>query len=152
MIMILNDLLTKQSLLIKLLLDNGNKELPKELKVKIMRIRMAYSKIMKRFEEENKEFSEALITDEFRTLRSLSRNEEQNKRYIELVNKFNSEYKEYLIQKGNEEIIDRIDDTFTIEEYSEIVDVNSGNNIEINGNKILAADFLEIIYELFVKE
>lgn len=152
MIMILNDLLTKQSLLIKLLLDNGNKELPKELKVKIMRIRMAYSKIMKRFEEENKEFSEALITDEFRTLRSLSRNEEQNKRYIELVNKFNLEYKEYLIQKGNEEIIDRIDDTFTIEEYSEIVDVNSGNNIKINGNKILAADFLEIIYELFVKE
>lgn len=152
MIMILNDLLTKQSLLIKLLLDNGNKELPKELKVKIMRIRMAYSKIMKRFEEENKEFSEALITDEFRTLSSLSRNEEQNKRYIELANKFNSEYKEYLIQKGNEEIIDIIDDTFTIEEYSEIVDVNSGNNIEINGNKILAADFLEIIYELFVKE
>lgn len=152
MIMILNDLLTKQSLLIKLLLDNGNKELSKELKVKIMRIRMAYSKIMKRFEEENKEFSEALITDEFKTLCSLSRNEEQNKRYIELVNKFNSEYKEYLIQKGNEEIIDRIDDTFTIEEYSEIVDVNSGNNIEINGNKILAADFLEIIYELFVKE
>lgn len=152
MIMILNDLLTKQNLLIKLLLDNGNKELPKELKVKIMRIRMAYSKIMKRFEEENKEFSEALITDEFRTLSSLSRNEEQNKRYIELANKFNSEYKEYLIQKGNEEIIDIIDDTFTIEEYSEIVDVNSGNNIEINGNKILAADFLEIIYELFVKE
>lgn len=150
--MVLNDLLTKQNVITKLVLKDGDKELSKELKVKIMRIRMAYSKIMKRFEEENKEFSEALITDEFRTLSSLSRNEEQNKRYIELVNKFNSEYKEYLIQKGNEEVIDRIDDTFTIEEYSEIVDVNSGNNIEINRNKILAADFLEIIYELFVKE
>lgn len=150
--MVLNDLLTKQNVITKLVLKDGDKELSKELKVKIMRIRMAYTKIKKNFDEEVKEFSEALITDEFRTLSSLSRNEEQNKRYIELINKFNSEHKEYLIQKGNEEVIDRIDDTFTIEEYSEIVDVNSGNNIEINGNKILAADFLEIIYELFVKE
>ena len=65
MIMILNDLLTKQNLLIKLLLDNGNKELPKELKVKIMRIRMAYSKIMKRFEEENILFTGKLSFDKY---------------------------------------------------------------------------------------
>jgi hypothetical protein len=45
-----------------------------------------------------------------------------------------------------------IDDSFTMDEYSDIVDVNSGNDVEINGNKIKATDFLEIIYDLFVKE
>ena len=36
--MTLNDVLTKQNVISKLLLNEGNKELPKELKVKIMRI------------------------------------------------------------------------------------------------------------------
>jgi len=39
-----------------------------------------------------------------------------------------------------------------MDEYSEIVEVNAGNDVEINGNKIPAADFLEIVYDLFVKE
>jgi hypothetical protein len=37
-------------------------------------------------------------------------------------------------------------------EYYDIVDVNSGNEIEFNGNKLSSADFLEIVYELFTKE
>ena len=49
--MILNDLLTKQNVLTQIILVNGEKELPKELKVKIMRIRMAYTKIKKSFDE-----------------------------------------------------------------------------------------------------
>ena len=69
----------------------------------------------------------------------------------ELTNKVNSEYQEFLIQKGNEEVTP-IDDALTMDEYSDILDINAGNNIEINGNKISAADFLEIIYDLFVKE
>ena len=43
--MVLNDVLTKQNLITKILLANSGKELPKELKVKIMRIRMSYNKI-----------------------------------------------------------------------------------------------------------
>ena len=43
--MVLNDLLTRQNVFTKLILKDGDKELPKEVKVKIMRIRMAYNKI-----------------------------------------------------------------------------------------------------------
>ena len=46
--MVLNDLLTKQNVITKLVLKDGDKELSKELKVKIMRIRMAYTKIKKK--------------------------------------------------------------------------------------------------------
>ena len=47
--MTLNDVLTKQNVITKVILKDGDKELPKELKVKIMRIRMAYNKIKKQF-------------------------------------------------------------------------------------------------------
>lgn len=153
MIMTLNDVLTKQNVLTKLVLKERDKELPKELKVKIMRIRMAYNKIKKNFDTEVKEFSEELVTDEFKELNSKTdKTPEEESRYAELSNKINSEYQEFLIQKGEEEVTDFIEDTFTMDEYSDILDINAGNDVEINGTKIPAVDFLEVIYDLFVKE
>jgi hypothetical protein len=150
--MILNDVLTKQNVFTKIVLKDGNKELSKELKVKVMRIRMSYTKIKKAFDEDVKEFTEELVPEELKELNQKeNRSEEENARMEELTNKVNSEYQEFLIQKGNEEVKD-IEDTLTMDEYSDIVEVNAGNDVEINGNKIAAADFLEIVYDLFVKE
>lgn len=151
--MVLNDVLTKQNVFTKIILKDGDKELSKELKVKVMRIRMSYNKIKKTFDEEVKEFTEQLIPEELKELNAKEeRTDAENIRMEELTNKVNSEYQEFLIQKGNEEIKDSIEDTFNMSEYSDIVEVNAGNDIEINGNKIPAVDFLEIIYDLFVKE
>jgi predicted house-cleaning noncanonical NTP pyrophosphatase (MazG superfamily) len=151
--MILNDVLTRQNVFTKIVLKDGDKELSKSLKVKIMRIRMAYTKIKKAFDEEVKEFTEELVPQELKDLNAKTdRTEAENARIEELTNKVNMEYQEFLIQKGNEEVKDLIDDSLTMDEYSDILDVNSGNDIEINGNKIQAVDFLEIIYDLFVKE
>lgn len=150
--MILNDILTRQNVFTKIILKDGNKELPKELKVKIMRIRMAYTKIKKAFDEEVKEFTEELVSQELKDLSAKSeRTDEENARMKELTNKVNMEYQEFLIQKGNEEV-SVVDDSLTMDEYSDILDINAGNDVEINGNKIAAVDFLEIIYDLFVKE
>ena len=118
-----------------------------------MRIRMAYNKIKKQFDADTQEFANQIITDELRELsEKADRTPEEDARFNELNDKTNSEYQEYLIQKGKEEITDTIDDTFTMDEYSDILDINSGNDVEINGNKIKAVDFLEIVYDLFVKE
>ena len=133
--MTLNDVLTKQNLITKILLANDGKELPKELKVKIMRIRMSYNKIKKQFDLANK-------TD---------RTPEEEARFNELNTKANSEYQEYLIQKGTEDIKDAPEDTFTEDEYGDILDVNSDGEYEINGQKVKAADLMEAFYELFVK-
>lgn len=148
----LNEVLTKQNLITKLVLKEGDKELPKELKVKLMRIRMAYNKIKQSFDEEVKEFSKELVSEEYETLANKAdKTAEEEAKYKELTDKINLEYQEFLIQKGNEEV-SCIEDTLTMEEYSDILDVNSGNDVEINGNKVSAADLLEIIYSLFVKE
>lgn len=152
MIMILNDVLTKQNVLSQVILESDGKELPKELKVKVMRIRMAYTKAKKAFDAEVQEFAQDLMTDEFKELSNKSeKTEEENAKFEEMQNKINSEYQEFLIQKGNEEV-SNIDDNFTESEYFDIVDINSGNNVEINGNKIKATDFLEIFYDIFVND
>ena len=151
--MILNDVLTRQNVITKIVLKDGDKELSKELKVKIMRIRMAYNKIKKHFDDDTKEFSNQIVSEELRNLANKQdRTEEENSRFTELNNKANEEYTEYLIQKGLEEVTDIPDDTLTMEEYTDILDINSGNDVEINNVKIKAADFMEIVFELFVKE
>lgn len=149
--MTLNDVLTKQNVITKVILKDGDKELPKELKVKIMRIRMAYNKIKKQFDSDAQEFANQIITDELRELsEKADRTPEEDARFNELNNKTNSEYQEYLIQKGLEEVSDIPDDTLSLDEYSDILDVNSGNDVEINGNIIKAADLMEIIFDLFI--
>lgn len=150
--MTLNDLLTKQNVITKIELKDGEKELPKELKVKIMRVRIAYNKVKKAFDEDVKEFVEQIATDEYKNLASNgNRTEEEEQRYNELSVKINSDYMEFVNQKGLEEVKENIDDTLTEEEYEDILEVNSGNDVTINGNTIKAADLMEAVYELFVK-
>lgn len=149
--MTLNDVLTKQNVITKIELATDSKELPKELKVKIMRMRMAYNKVRKQFDEDLKEFSEQIVPEELKELSNKKdRTTEEDERFVELNNKANAEYNEFVIQKSNEEVKDEINDKLTEDEYFEIMEVNAANDVEINGNKIKAADFLEIIYDLFV--
>ena len=149
--MILNELLTRQNVITKIELKDNDKELSKELKVKIMRIRLAYNKVKKAFDEDVKEFVEQITTDEYKELvQKTDRNEDEEKRFNELTTKINSDYIEFINQKGLEEISETIDDKFTEDEYAEILDINSGNDVEINGNKIKAADFMEVFYEMFI--
>ena len=149
--MILNELLTRQNIISKIELKEGNKELPKELKVKIMRIRLAYNKVKKAFDEDVKEFVEQLTTDEYKELaQKQNRTEEEEKKYNELNTQINSDYIEFVNQKGLEEVKETFDDKLNEDEYAEILDVNSGNDVEINGVKIKAADLMEVFYELFV--
>lgn len=150
--MILNEILTRQNVITKILLSHGDRELSKELKVKIMRMRMAYSKIKKQFDEDTQEFSKQIVSDELRDLANKSdRTPEENKRFNELNSKANSEYQEYLIQKGKEEVKDFTDTVLTDDEYADILDINSDGEYEVNGQKIKAADLMEAVYELFVK-
>lgn len=149
--MTLNDVLTKQNLITKILLANDGKELSKELKVKIMRIRLAYNKIKKQFDEDTQEFSKQIVSDELRDLANKTkRTPEEEIKFNELNSKANSEYQEYLIQKGNEDIKETPNDSFTEDEYFDILDLNSEGEYEINGQKVRATDLMEVFYDLFV--
>ena len=149
--MTLNDVLTKQNLITKILLANDGKELSKELKVKIMRIRLAYNKIKRQFDEDTQEFSKQIVSDELRNLANKTkRTPEEETKFNELNSKANSEYQEYLIQKGNEDIKETPNDSFTEDEYFDILYLNSEGEYEINGQKVRATDLMEVFYDLFV--
>lgn len=150
--MVLNDLLTRQNVFTHLVVKSGDKELPKELKVKVMRIRIAYNKAKKAFDSELKEFTEELLTDEFRNLVSKTdRTSEEDDRLKFLSNSMDLDYQEFLIQKGQEEVTP-IEDTFTIDEYADILEVNAGIDVQIGNKTIPSMQFMDLVYELFVKE
>lgn len=147
-----NEVLTKHNFVSKLVLKNGNDELSKDLKVKIMKMRIEYSKIRKQFDDDLQEFVKDLASDRFKELQQKNdRTDEENAELNDLTNKINSEYNSYIVSRSNDEV-NCIDYTFSEDEYNEILEVNADNDVEINGTKISAPDFLEILYSLFVKD
>ena len=153
--MTLNEILTRQNVLNAILLKDGDNELGKELKVKMVRLRMAFNKYKKSLDEEVQEFTKELVPEELKTLQEKpesERTEEENTRLKELVNKVNSEYNEFMIQKGSEEVKFDTNYSFTDDDFDSIVAVNAGNEVEINGNKIKSEDLMEAFYELFVNK
>ncbi len=147
-----NEVLARQNFITKVIFKDGDASLSKDLKVKIMAMRIEYSKVRKSFDEDVQEFVKGLTTDEFNELQNKSdRTEEEDTRLKELTDQLNEDYMAYVQKRGQEEV-DVVNKSFTEDEYNEIVDVNSGNDVEINGQKLSSADFLEVIYALFVEE
>lgn len=147
-----NEVLAKQNFITKIKFKDGDAELSRELKVKIMGMRIEYSKIRRAFDADLQEFAKELVPEEFNVLNAKpDKTEEDNKKLEELTKQINEDYNSYVNTRGQEEV--QINNkSFTEDEYNEIVAVNAGNDVEINGQKLSSADFLEIFYSLFVTE
>ena len=147
--MTLNEVLIRHNFITKLLLKDGNSELTKELKVKIMGMRIALSKFRNQFDQDAQEAIQGFKPSDFDVLaQKQDRTPEEEKELKEMSDKLTEEYHAFIIAKGNELV--SFDKKFTEEEFGEIMEVNADNDVEINGNKLNAADFLEVIYGLFV--
>lgn len=150
-----NELATKQNVLNALILKDGNNELGKELKVKIMRLRIAYKKARKQVDEDINEFTQDLLSEDAKAIQQKPEKERTSEEVAILeaaVNKANVEYKEFLSQKGLEEIPFSTNDSFTDEEFDELTDINVGNTVTVNEHEIKAEELLEAFYTLFVTE
>ena len=146
--MTLNEALVRQNFLSKLVLRNGERELPKDLKVKVMGMRIELNKLRNQFEADSQEMIKGLKPDGFDELYlKEDKTEEEITRLNEWTRKLTDEHNAFIIEKGKEEV--SFNKKFTPEEFNELIDINS-NEVEINGNKLSAEDFLEIIYSLFV--
>mgnify|MGYP006373652233 FL=1 len=147
-----NEVLTRHNFVSKLLLKDGDKELSRDLKVKVMGMRIEYGKIRKQFDEDVQEFVKSLNSDKLTELQQKGdRTEAEEKELQELTDKLNGDYRAYVESRLKEEVTVS-DKTFTEADYAELVEVNAGNDVEINGTKLQATDFLEILYTLFFEE
>ena len=148
-----NDLMIRQNFLNKVLLKDGDNELSKDLKVKIMRLRIKLSKVRKEFDEDVQEAAKGFMPEGFQQLaQKQDKTEEEQKLFNEQNAKLNDEYNAYVLKRSQETVDGIIDTKFTDAEYNEILEVNAGNDVEINGQKLSAPDFLEVFYSLFVGE
>lgn len=147
-----NEVLTRHNFVSKLLLKDGDKELSRDLKVKVMGMRIEYGKIRKQFDEDVQEFVKGLNSDKLTKLQQKGdRTEAEEKELQELTDKLNGDYRAYVESRLKEEVTVS-DKNFTEADYAELVEVNAGNDVEINGTKLQATDFLEILYTLFFEE
>ena len=147
--MTLNEILVRHNFVNQLVLKNGENELPKELKVKLMGMRIKLNKIRNQHDEDSKEAVKGLKPDNFDALyQKEDKTEEETTAFNDMHTKLIEEHNAFLIEKGKEEV--EFKGTFTEDEFNELVFVNS-DDVEINGTPLNGADFLEIIYTLFVE-
>ena len=147
--MTLNEVLIRQSFLNQIVLKSDEGELPKDLKVKVMRMRIELNKVRAQFDEDSQDMIKGLKPEGFDELANKEdKTDEEIKRLQELTDKLNEEYNLYIIEKGKEE--HPFDKKFTSDEYDELININV-NDVIINGTKLSGEEFLEIFYTLFVE-
>ena len=78
------------------------------------------------------------------------RTEEEEAKFQEMNKKLNEDYQAFVIERGKDQV--DVVATLTEDEYAQILEVNADNDVEINGQKLSAPDFLEAIYSLFVED
>jgi hypothetical protein len=146
-----NEALIKQNFISKVLLKNDDGELSKSLKVKVMQMRIKLAKIRKEFDEDVQEAIKGFTPEGYAEIAQKKEKTEEETKKVEDWNKqIQEEYNEFVVKRGQDEVV--VDTKITEDEYNEILEVNAANDVEINGQKINAADFLEILYTLFVEE
>lgn len=148
--MTVNEALVKQNFITKVLLKNGEDSLTKELKVKIMNMRIKLGKVKKDFDSDVQEAIKDLTPEGFVELaQKQDRTEEEEAKFQEQNKKLNEDYQAFVIERGKDTI--DLETVLTEDEYAQILEVNADNDVEINGQKLPAPDFLEVIYSLFVE-
>lgn len=146
-----NEALIKQNFVSKILLKDENNELSKSLKVKIMQMRIKLAKVRKEFDEDVQEAIKGFTPEGYSDLiQKPEKTEEETKKLEDQSKQIQEDYNEFVMKRGQDEVL--VDTKLTEDEYNEILEVNAANNVEINGQKLNAADFLEILYTLFVEE
>ena len=142
-------MMIKHNFITKVLLRDGDKELSKDLKVRLMSMRIELGKVRRQLEEDLQEAVKELTPTGYQELIMKENKTEEDKAQVEAWNKqINEEYNAYVDKRGKEEV--QIDTTLSEDEFAQIIEVNAGNDVEINGTKLNAADFLEVLYSLFV--
>lgn len=145
-----NEVLARQNFITKVLFKNGDESISKDLKVKIMAMRIEYSKVRKQFDEDIQEFIKGVTPEGFVELQNKQdKTEEEQKKLAEMIDKINVEYNAYINKISSEECNVK-NEKLTEDDFNEIVAVMPEDDIEINGQKIPIADYLEVLHALFV--
>lgn len=147
----LNNVLIIQAFVSRILTKNGECELDKDLKFKILDMRIKLSKFKIKFDKDCVEALNFFTPEEYNDLLKIEeKTPEQLNTFSEISKEIGKNYNMFLEKYVDDEV--DFDMSFSIDEYNQIAKVNIDNDVEINGSKFTATDFLETIYNIIVKE
>lgn len=151
--MTINDALVRYNILSSLKYKDGDYSLPRELKIKLIKLKLAFEKYYNDFNAYQEKCLEEVKTDEYNTLVAIEedkRTEEQRNRLAEVVNALNAEMNELLFAKTME-VIDVVEFNYlTEDEFNSVLEVNIENEVNINGTQLDGGAYVDLIHQAFL--
>lgn len=150
--MTINDALIRYNILASLKYKDGDYSLPRDLKIKLIKCKIALEKIFNDFNAFQEKCLSELKTDEYNDLVSIEedkRTDEQKTRLTEVVNSLNQEMNELLFNKSMEEVDVHEFEYLSDEDFNSVLEVNVENEVTINGRTIDGGAYVDLIHQAF---
>ena len=151
--MTINDALIRHNILASLKYKDGEYSLPRELKIKLIKLKIALEKVFTDFNAYQEKCLAEVKTDEYNELIAIEedkRTDEQKKRLEEVVGTLNNEMNELLFNKTMEKVEIPEFAYLTQEEFDSVLEVNIENEVTINGTKLDGGAYVDLIHQAFM--
>ena len=150
--MSINDALIRYNILASLKYKDGDYSLPRDLKIRLIKCKIALEKIFNEFNSFQEKCLNEVKTDEYNDLVAIEedkRTEEQKTRLEEVVNTLNQEMNELLFNKTMEEVDVPEFEYLSSEDFDSVLEVNIENEVTINGKEIDGGAYVDLIHQAF---
>ena len=152
--MSINEAIMRYNLLTPLKYKDGDYSLSRDLKIRLIKLKIELDKVFNDFNAYQEKCIEAVKTDEYNKLIEIPENDrtkEQNEKLDEIVRNLNDEMNELLSKKSQEMIQVNAFDYLSEDEFEQVLEVNVDNEVTINGNTIDGATYISLLHQGFTK-
>jgi len=149
--MSINDALIRYNLLNFVKYTDEDYSLSRELKVKLIRLKLDLEKTYNDFNSFQQKALEEVKTKRYDELvNKENRTEEENVELQKIVAEINEDLNKIVLKKAEEEVSVNFS-YLTNDEYNEFLTVNINNEVTINGVKLSPEEYVSLFYRKFVK-
>lgn len=149
--MTINNAVLRYNLIFVMKFIDGEYSLSRELKIKLIRLKLDLEKIRDEFVSFQQKAMEEIKTQEYEELLNKeNKTPEEVKHLEEVTAELNEELGKLIQEKSNEMVNVKSFDYLTEDEFNQILSVNVENNPIINGSKLDFDTYIELIYKNFL--
>ena len=149
--MTINNAVLRYNLIFVMKFIDGEYSLSRELKIKLIRLKLDLEKIRDEFVSFQQKAMEEIKTQEYEELLNKeNKTPEEVKHLEEITAELNEELGKLIQEKSNEMVNVKSFDYLTEDEFNQILSVNVENNPIINGSKLDFDTYIELIYKNFL--
>ena len=150
--MTINNAVLRYNLLSVMRFIDGEYSLSRDLKIKLIRLKLDLEKIRDDFVSFQQKAMEEIKTAEYEELlHKEEKTAEEVQHLEEITAELNEELGKLIQEKSNEMIDVKSFNYLTDDEFNQILSVNVENNPTINGSQLNFDTYIELIYKIFLK-